>query len=800
MKRIFLGMIVGMAVCSASAATRNYLCAITQITVDTLASNSKNQFTLNWTQQCKNTAEYTGPNAEKTYTTTVKLVINSDDRTLEGTYTTEGADPDHSSANVNDQTINLVTSELYYGNTRRLLRTDSVSTFTIVKLDDNRYAVTGGRLCFTAAAINDRNKDTYNYHYAYAQEELLEEGIMPVPFEFDYKGGYQQSVAHYDMNVASIAVEHSNTDYNATRYFVTLNCSGTDRETGAARPYEVQLALYPTAEALPAEYATKGSSEILMAINSYVMDLDGNRLRYLTTDSLSTVRIEDLGNDSYRFFGGTLICVDLDANYSAVYGKKRVEAVHYYHFPEDGVTFVWNEQQAANRELTPTDVSVTERTAAGLIVGYELNVSAQADGVGYEVFLDLETDRFTGSFTPADGTLTLWSKVMHGTVSSYITSDATLTLSKSGTNLYTLSATLPCENGNTYVIPSYEFEYEISVPTEPQDFTLDIDTVVITYMSNLSDSLNSRFIYTFDFSAGDDYPNVLVDVILSQPMQLVEGAYSLTDGTLSGLTLARDQSDFEMNIFAGGAYEFAAARLTLSTYAGQTWRYVMLMQDIYGNTYHFDFVQQPHIILYPAQEEKPEDIPFADESKEQTTQSFELDKIDWNSETVDRDGIIDIILSTSEPVNCELSTINYQLTPYIHLGMYTPVAYPEPGTYPVNGSEENRTFSASLGRYGNTLIPCYVVLLDDEGWAHAVWYIVSGTITLDYDENQQPRISGDCVSHFGSRICFSYNAGAQGLDPVTGTPSAVTRKFLRDGVIRIERNGRTYDLNGRMMK
>ena len=39
-------------------------------------------------------------------------------------------------------------------------------------------------------------------------------------------------------------------------------------ETGAARPYEVQLALYPTAEALPAEYATKGSSEILMAINS----------------------------------------------------------------------------------------------------------------------------------------------------------------------------------------------------------------------------------------------------------------------------------------------------------------------------------------------------------------------------------------------------------------------------------------------------------------------------------------------------------------------------------------------------
>ena len=139
MRRILL-LVICLASLAVNASTYNYLCAITEISVDTLASTKKNQYTLNWTQKCKNTAEYDSK-PEGTYTTTVKLVINSDDRTLEGTYTTAGADPNSSSANVNDQTINLVTSELYYGSTRRLLRSDSVSTFTIIKIDDTHYAI-----------------------------------------------------------------------------------------------------------------------------------------------------------------------------------------------------------------------------------------------------------------------------------------------------------------------------------------------------------------------------------------------------------------------------------------------------------------------------------------------------------------------------------------------------------------------------------------------------------------------------------------------------------------------------------
>ena len=101
MKKVFMLLALCALTLAANASTYNYLCAITEMTVDTLQSNTKNQFTLSWTQKCKNIAEYSSkPNT--TYTTTVKLVLNSDDRTLEGTYTTVGASETSSSANVND--------------------------------------------------------------------------------------------------------------------------------------------------------------------------------------------------------------------------------------------------------------------------------------------------------------------------------------------------------------------------------------------------------------------------------------------------------------------------------------------------------------------------------------------------------------------------------------------------------------------------------------------------------------------------------------------------------------------------
>ena len=316
MKKLSLILALCALTLTANAKSYNYLCAITEITVDTLKHSTKNQFTLNWTQKCKNIAEYDS-NPNGTYTTTVKLVLNSDDRTLEGTYSTEGASPTSNSANVNDQTICLVSSELYYGNTRRLLRTDSMSTFTIVKVDDTHYGISIGRLCFTAAALQDRNKNTYNYNYCYAEDEILNKGINPKPFVFGYDGLYHQQVYNYNMTVNSINVIRDDTDYGATRYLLTLNASGINTDDNSQRSYEMQLAIYPTAQSIVGTFATQGASNLLYASNCYVKDLQINKQRYLANDSLSSIQIKSTGTNQYAFYGGTLICTDVDLNYQA---------------------------------------------------------------------------------------------------------------------------------------------------------------------------------------------------------------------------------------------------------------------------------------------------------------------------------------------------------------------------------------------------------------------------------------------------------------------------------------------------
>lgn len=453
MKKLFLLTALCALTLVGHASTYNYLCAITELTVDTLASNTKNQFTLNWTQKCKNTAEYT-TKPEGTYTTTVKLVLNSDDRTLEGTYTTIGANPNSSSANVNDQTINLVTSELYYGNTRRLLRTDSVSTFTIIKVDDTHYGISVGRLCFTAAAMADRNKHTYNYNYCYAEDEILTQGISPKPYVFGYDGEYKTQVNNYDMTVNGINVVRDDSDYDAIRYFLTLNCTGKNRDDNSERNYEVQLAIYPSEASIVGTYATQGG-QLLYSSNSYVKDLKINKTRNLANDSVSTIKIQSKGTNRYSFYGGTLICTDVDLNYQAVYGKKRIEAVHYYHFSDNegaGIEFGFDENNKT------VELTISQVAAEAVLDGYQLSITASAEGINYAAMIELESGSIAGTFNTTNG-LSLWSNVTRGSISSYVTAGSTVTINAKSGNTYTLSGNLLCENEYTYVLKAFDFNY-----------------------------------------------------------------------------------------------------------------------------------------------------------------------------------------------------------------------------------------------------------------------------------------------------------------------------------------------------
>ena len=450
MKKVFMLLALCALTMAADAVNRNYLCGITSIKVDTLQSSSKNQFTVTFEQKCKNTAEYSKPTTY--YTSTVKLVLNSDDRTLEGTYTTEGASATSSSANVNDQTINLVTSEFTSGSTSRVLRSDVVSTFTIEKIGEKQYQISDGALYFTQRV---NKTDNWTYYYSYDAEEILTEGISKKPYVFGYSSEYQAAVYNYDMTVNGISVLRDDSDYDAIRYFLTLSCVGKNREDGTERNYEVQLAIYPSSESIVGTFATQGGN-LLYSSNSYVKDLKINKTRYLANDSLSTIQIKSKGTNQYSFYGGTLTCTDLDANYSAVYGKKRVEAVHYYHFSDNegaGIPFGYDET-SKEVELTASKISV-----ASVLDGWQITVTAaDANSVSYSLLMEIESESIDGTFTYNNG-LSAWSKVERGQSSWYVASGATLTINKKSNGNYTISGNLLCENEMTYILKPFDFSY-----------------------------------------------------------------------------------------------------------------------------------------------------------------------------------------------------------------------------------------------------------------------------------------------------------------------------------------------------
>lgn len=450
MKKVFMFMALCALTMAANAVNRNYLCGITSIKVDTLQSSSKNQFTVTFEQKCKNTAEYSKPTTY--YTSTVKLVLNSDDRTLEGTYTTEGASATSSSANVNDQTINLVTSEFTSGSTSRVLRSDVVSTFTIEKIGEKQYQISDGTLYFTQRV---NKTDNWTYYYSYDAEEILTEGISKKPYVFGYSSEYQAAVYNYDMTVNGISVLRDDSDYDAIRYFLTLSCVGKNREDGTERNYEVQLAIYPSSESIVGTFATQGGN-LLYSSNSYVKDLKINKTRYLANDSLSTIQIKSKGTNQYSFYGGTLTCTDVDLNYQAVYGKKRVEAVHYYHFSDNegaGIPFGYDET-SKEVELTASKISV-----ASVLDGWQITVTAaDANSVSYSLLMEIESESIDGTFTYNNG-LSAWSKVERGQSSSYVASGSTLTINKKSNGNYTISGNLLCENEMTYILKPFDFSY-----------------------------------------------------------------------------------------------------------------------------------------------------------------------------------------------------------------------------------------------------------------------------------------------------------------------------------------------------
>ena len=183
-KQLFLSSLLTALLCVVGtnrvvAASRYYKCAVTSDITVTLNGITENKFTVTFSQKGKNTAEYSSKPTGGIYSTSVQLVLESNDRTLEGTYSSKNDAGD----NKINCTASASSSYVLNGSTKRYIRTGAsapTSTFTIEKDNSGNYYIGEGTLCVY------QSSDYYTYYYCYREDELLTEGIDPVSHAFDY--------------------------------------------------------------------------------------------------------------------------------------------------------------------------------------------------------------------------------------------------------------------------------------------------------------------------------------------------------------------------------------------------------------------------------------------------------------------------------------------------------------------------------------------------------------------------------------------------------------------------------------
>lgn len=341
-------------------------------------------------------------------------------------------------------------------------------------------------------------------------------------------------------------------------------------------------------------------------------------------------------------------------------------------------------------------------------------------------------------------------------------------------------------------VKAYNSFYEqIDVPRQKEQVDLPIDTVVVTYMREQSDTLNHSHFYTFNFfSQSSDFPNVVADVILSEPGKLVQGVYERIQGNIRSVALYQNQDDFTSAFFGGEPYVFDTAMLALTQLANGGWQYDMLITDTIGSRYTFSMIQNPHLIIYPDTVIVPdEDKPYVTESKQVQTLNLMCDSIYWDDRTVAIDNVLGIQLFT--PV--DQSGLYFMA----ELGMLSKVSDVADGTYPIDDSDADNTFFSSMGKIDNVLIPCYLVQRDVMGNVYQVWYLVSGDVVVSHTPANQLRFSVMAKSYFGSTITLYYDG--QSTDIKETKKESRPIKIFRNGQIAIERDGVAYSIMGNQL-
>ncbi len=223
MKRLFYFALLSAFLCLAGVnnvwAQINYDCAIQTFTIEQSENITQNLFTITFSQKGKSR------NDQKWWGTNVTLVLESNDRTLEGLYSSSNASGNNS--------INTTSSCIMNGTTRRHILSSPVSKFEIRKTSDGHYKIYNANSALYVQ--NDNNSSKYYYFYCFESSTGAYPNTAPndayaeeIEYSFDFTPKY--ATAPTDVTASAIAGTTANISWTSSEsawQYVCLPASTT---------------------------------------------------------------------------------------------------------------------------------------------------------------------------------------------------------------------------------------------------------------------------------------------------------------------------------------------------------------------------------------------------------------------------------------------------------------------------------------------------------------------------------------------------------------------------------------------
>ena len=122
------------------------------------------------------------------------------------------------------------------------------------------------------------------------------------------------------------------------------------------------------------------------------------------------------------------------------------------------------------------------------------------------------------------------------------------------------------------------------------------------------------------------------------------------------------------------------------------------------------------------------------------------------------------------------------------------------GVYPINASWESGTTLACSGVLPDGPLPSYVCFVDAEGYLDPLnlWCMVDGTVSIE-KVNGKMKMEVDAINSYDRSVKLHYSATSTAVEDINVDSTNISKRLI-NGQLLINRNGKTYNATGALVK